>query len=71
MEKVEITTPTIKLDQFLKWIGVIDSGAQVKFLIEDELIFVNKSKATERRKKLQPGDIVEIKGNGEWIITGS
>jgi ribosome-associated protein len=71
VEKIEISTDTINLDQFLKWAGVVDTGGQVKILIDDELILINNQVVKERRKKLRPGDIVEIKGSGCWQVSGS
>ena len=69
MEEISITTNTIQLDQFLKWAGIVESGGQVKLFIEDGLILVNGSQVTERRKKLQLGDIVEITDIGIWKVT--
>lgn len=69
MEEIGISTATIQLDQFLKWAGIIESGGQVKLLIEDGLIFINGTQIHERRKKIQPGDIVEITNIGKWKVT--
>ncbi|AIF54014.1 RNA-binding S4 domain-containing protein [Pelosinus sp. UFO1] len=69
MDEIGITTTTIQLDQFLKWAGIVESGGQVKLFIEDGLVFVNDVQISERRKKLQPGDIVEIKEIGIWKVT--
>lgn len=69
MDEIGITTNTIQLDQFLKWAGIVESGGQVKLFIEDGLVFVNDVQISERRKKLQPGDIVEIKEIGIWKVT--
>ena len=35
MDEVKISTEFIKLDQFLKWTGVCDTGEDAKFLIID------------------------------------
>ncbi|AJQ25360.1 RNA-binding S4 domain-containing protein [Pelosinus fermentans] len=69
MEEIGISTTTIQLDQFLKWAGIIESGGQVKLLIEDGLVFINGTQIHERRKKIQPGDIVEITDIGKWKVT--
>lgn len=69
MEIVTISTETIKLDQFLKWAGIVDTGGQVKLFIDDELIKINGIKIHERRKKIHPGDIIEIQGVGIWKVT--
>ena len=69
MTEVKIDTETINLDQLLKWAGIIDSGAQVKMYIEDKAIKVNNNIITERRKKIYPGDIIEIDNLHKLIIT--
>ena len=33
IEKVKISTEFIKLNQFLKWLAVVDSGSQAKQVI--------------------------------------
>jgi len=71
MEEVTINTTTIKLDQFLKWAGIADSGGQVRTWVDAGIILVNNEIVTERRKKIQPGDVVEIKETGIWKVSGS
>lgn len=68
MEKIKIHTEQIQLDQFLKWAGVLESGGQVKPLIQDELILVNGHVETAKRRKLNIGDVVEIKELGSWQV---
>lgn len=68
MEEIEIYTPEINMDQLLKWAGIIDNGAQIKPFIEDRLIKLNGNIVTERRKKVRPGDIIDITGVGCWRI---
>ena len=69
MEIIEISTPTIKLDQLLKWAGIADTGGQVRLFIDDELITINGVLIHERRKQVVPGDIIEIKDIGKWKVT--
>lgn len=68
MEKITISTPDIQLDQFLKWAGIVESGGQVKYLIEAGILLVNGQVATQKRKKLVPGDVVSIQDEGSWIV---
>lgn len=68
MEKILIKTETINLDQLLKWASIVDSGGVVKFMIEDQLIKVNGEVVTQRRKKIYPGDIIEIIDSGQWEV---
>lgn len=68
MEKIEINTEYIQLDQFLKWGGIVESCGQVKPMIQDNMIKINGILETARRKKIKPGDVVEIEGLGVWQV---
>ena len=70
METVNITTPMIQLDQFLKWASILQSGGEIRFLLDEKKIFVKGILCTAKRKKLYPGDKVEIKGIGTYLIKG-
>ena len=63
MEKVYINTEYIKLDQFLKFAAIADSGVTAKEIILDEQVKVNGEIEVRRGKKIRPGDIVEVFGN--------
>lgn len=67
MENVKITTEYIKLDQFIKWVGICDSGANAKEMIADGQVKVNNMIESQRGKKLRIGDIIEI-SNKKYII---
>ncbi|AVQ26104.1 S4 domain-containing protein YaaA [Fusobacterium periodonticum] len=60
IEKVKISTEFIKLDQFLKWIAVVDSGSEAKEVILDEKVKVNDEVETRRGRKIYPEYKVEI-----------
>jgi ribosome-associated protein len=60
MEKVQISTEYIKLDQFLKWAGACENGAMAKGFILDGYVKVNGNVEIQRGKKLSNGDIVEF-----------
>ena len=68
MEKILIKTETINLDQLLKWASIVDSGGIVKFMIEDQLIKVNGEVVKKKKKKIYPGDIIEIIDSGQWEV---
>ena len=57
-EEVKITTEFIKLDQLLKFADIAESGAMAKEMIADEIVSVNGEIATQRGKKIRPGDVV-------------
>lgn len=60
IEKVKISTEFIKLDQFLKWLAVVDSGSEAKEVILDGKIKVNDEVETRRGRKIYPEYKVEI-----------
>lgn len=59
MENIEITTEYIKLDQFLKWAGAAETGADAKFMVAEGKVKVNGIISLQRGKKLRKGDTVE------------
>ena len=61
MVDVKISTEFIKLDQFLKWAGIVGSGLDAKMMITDGLIKVNDAVEYQRGKKLRKADIIEVK----------
>ena len=51
-----------RLDQFLKFRGIADSGGQAKLLIQSGEVQVNGQLETRRRRKLVVGDVVTVEG---------
>ena len=62
IEKVKISTEFIKLDQFLKWLAVVDSGSEAKEIILNGKVKVNDEVETRRGRKIYPEYKVEIFG---------
>ncbi len=60
MEIITITSEFIKLDQFLKWVGVVSSGVDAKYFIQEGVVLVNNEIETRRGKKLYNGDKVKF-----------
>lgn len=65
METVHIKDEYIKLNQLMKLCGFVGRGSDVKLLVDDGLITLNGQVVTELRKKIHPGDIVNVQGIGE------
>ena len=63
MEIIKLKEDYIKLGQALKAAGLVDSGVEAKFVIQDGLVYVNGNVELQRGKKLIDGDIVEFEGN--------
>ena len=57
---IKITTEYIKLDQLLKFAGIVDSGVFAKEIIWDGLVSYNGEVCTMRGKKVYPGDKVVV-----------
>ncbi|AFZ21408.1 RNA-binding S4 domain-containing protein [Allocoleopsis franciscana] len=51
---------TIKLDQFLKWIGAAQTGGEAKIMIQGGEVQVNGTTETRRARKLVAGDAVMV-----------
>ena len=60
--KLRETDEFIKLGQALKAAGVVESGVDAKFAVQDGLVKVNGQIETQRGKKLVAGDLVEFDG---------
>lgn len=63
MEIIKLKEEYIKLGQALKAAGLVESGVNAKFAVQDGLVKVNGQVETQRGKKLVEGDIVEYDGN--------
>ena len=57
---IKIHTEYIKLDDLLKFAGVLGSGGQAKAVIVDGLVKVDGEVCTMRGKKLRGGETVEF-----------
>jgi ribosome-associated protein len=55
---MQITTPFIKLDSFLKGENAVSSGGEAKAMIAEGYISVNGAVELRRGRKLYPGDRV-------------
>lgn len=59
---ITIKDEYIKLGQALKLAGLVDSGVDAKFVIQDGQVKVNGETDTRRGKKLVSGDNFEFNG---------
>lgn len=63
METIKLKGEYIKLGQALKAAGMVGSGVDAKYIIEDGLVSVNGQIEMQRGKKLRVGDVVTYDGN--------
>lgn len=59
-EEVIISTEFIRLDSFLKFKGIAETGGQAKQFIQDGIVKVNSEICTARGKKIRNGDMVSV-----------
>ena len=52
----------IKLDQFLKWQGIAQTGGEAKIIIKQGMVEVNGEEEIRRGRKLITGDRVTVAG---------
>lgn len=68
MIEIEIETETIKLDQLLKFAGLVETGGQSKIVIQEGIIKVNGEVVTERGRQIIKGDIIEIEDMDKLVV---
>ncbi|NLJ96169.1 MAG: RNA-binding S4 domain-containing protein [Clostridiales bacterium] len=68
MNQIKLRDEYIKLGQALKASGLIGSGSDAKFVIQEGKVKVNGLVETRRGKKLHDGDIVEYQGQEVKIV---
>lgn len=70
MQKAEIVIDTeyISMDKLLKFSGIADTGGQAFMMIEDGIVSLNGVTVTEKRKKVRPGDVVNIDDQVELTV---
>ncbi|MDA8743115.1 RNA-binding S4 domain-containing protein [Rubripirellula amarantea] len=62
MDNDEAKTNVIRLADFLKISGLVETGGEAKQLIQAGEVRVNGEVETRRRKQLSIGDLVELLG---------
>lgn len=68
MLELKLRDDYIKLGQALKASGLVGSGVDAKFAIQDGLVQVNGETQLQRGKKLYEGDTVTYQGETVQII---
>ncbi len=66
--EIKITTPFIKLEQLLKFAGLVSTGGEAKVVILEGQVSVNGNVELARGKKVYPGDIVTYKNDSCRVI---
>ena len=58
--KLRKDEPFITLGILLKITGIIDTGGQAKFFLEENTVLVNGMEENRRGRKLYHGDVIEV-----------
>lgn len=64
---VAIKTEYIKLSQFMKFAGIVNTGGEAKILLSEADITVNEEAENRPGRKLYPNDVVIIDGR-KYVI---
>lgn len=62
---------TIRLDQFMKFGQLVESGGQAKHIIKNGGVLVNGEVEIRRGRKLRQGDVVDFEGDEYAVEFGS
>ena len=62
MREISISTEFIKLQDLLKYLGLVETGGEAKERIQAGEALVNGEPCLQRGKKLRPGDEVRFAG---------
>jgi len=66
---VEIKEKSIELYKILKFVNMVQSGGEAKFVIADGLVRVNGEVEIRKGKKIISGDIIEFEKEKFQIFT--
>ena len=68
MEKIEIRTESINLDQLLKWANIAATGGEAKDLIQGGEVLINGIVEARRGKKVYRNDVVTVSGQSFRVV---
>ncbi|UQN15146.1 RNA-binding S4 domain-containing protein [Gulosibacter sp. ACHW.36C] len=71
IDDVQIEGDMIRLGQFLKFSGLLDTGGDAKEVIGEGHVRVNGEGETRRGRQLHDGDVVELGGHGVRVRAGA
>lgn len=67
-ETVNINSDFIRLDSFLKFKGLAETGGHAKIIIQEGLVRLNGEICTSRGKKIKNGDVVSFRSTDYTIL---
>lgn len=68
MKEIKIHSEYITLGQLIKFLGIVNTGGEIKVFLSENSVFVNEMPENRRGKKLYPGDFVQISSKKFKIV---
>lgn len=68
MKEIKIHSEYITLGQLIKYLGIVNTGGEIKAFLSENSVFVNEMPENRRGKKLYPGDFVQISSKKFKIV---
>ncbi|HIZ53966.1 MAG TPA: S4 domain-containing protein YaaA [Candidatus Enterococcus avicola] len=68
MKQIKLTADYLTLTQLLKEEGIIGSGGQAKFYLQEQPVTLNGQAENRRGKKLYQGDIIKLSSGEVYEI---
>ncbi|MCR5476075.1 MAG: RNA-binding S4 domain-containing protein [Lachnospiraceae bacterium] len=68
--RLQLKDDQIKLGQALKAAGLVSSGVDAKYAVQDGQVKVNGVTELQRGKKLTDGDVIEFQGKQVFVCGG-
>ena len=69
MKEIAIYGDYIQLDQLLKKLDLISSGGETGPFLQSHKVVLNNQPVHEKRKKIRPGDVLQINGTSYTMKT--
>ena len=68
MREITITTEYIKLQDLLKYAGLVETGGEAKERVQSGEAWVNGEPCLQRGRKIRPGDEVRFAGETLTVL---
>jgi ribosome-associated protein len=70
MQEISVTRGGIRLGQLLKLANLVETGGEVRALLDQGRVQVNGEVETRRGAQLKTGDVVEVDGSPITLVDG-
>ncbi|MCB0761498.1 MAG: RNA-binding S4 domain-containing protein [Flavobacteriales bacterium] len=68
VHEVQLDKEFIQLIQLLKFVNVVQSGGEAKFVVDEGLVWVNGEQEFRKRRKLRKGDVIQFEGEEIKVV---